>query len=76
MGGRKADEFARSNDLGLFPECREMLLVAGNQVIRTGFVGAFQKGVVVGIAAHVQAALWCDDMAAVLDELEQLQTPE
>ena len=69
----KADKFTRCDDLSLLPEFRKMPAISSDQVISPGFVGAFQKSVVVWIAAQIQAARWCDDMAAVLDELEQLQ---
>jgi hypothetical protein len=59
--------------LVFFQNFGKCLLIAGDQVVGTGFVGAFQKYVVVRVAAHVQAARRSDDMAVVLDELEQLQ---
>ena len=69
----KADELARCNDLGLLPVLRKMPTISGDQVIRTSFVGAFQKYIVVRVTAYIQAARRGDDMAVVLDELEQLQ---
>jgi hypothetical protein len=69
----KADKFTRCDDLSLLPEFRKMPAISSDEVISPGFVGVFQKSVVVWISAQIQAARWCDDMAAVLDELEQLQ---
>jgi hypothetical protein len=43
MRGSQTDELARSDDLGLFPELREMPLIASDEVIRVGGVGAFEK---------------------------------
>jgi len=50
-----------------------MPLIACNEVVGTGFVGTFQKSVVIRITAHIQAVRRGDDMAMVLDELEQFQ---
>ena len=65
----EADELPRCDDFGLLPELRKMLLIAGNEVVSTGFVSAFQEYVVVRVARHFQAVGRHDDMAAVLDEL-------
>jgi hypothetical protein len=51
----EADELPRGDDFGLLPELRKMLLIAGNEVVSTGFVSAFQKYVVVRVARHFQA---------------------
>ena len=50
-----------------------MPAIACNQVIGTGFVSAFKKNIVIRITAHLQAARGYDDVAAALDELQQLQ---
>ena len=73
MRCRKTDEFTSRNDFGLLPELRKMPAIAGNQVIGTGFVSAFKKDFVIRVTAHHQAALGYDDVAAVVDELQQLQ---
>jgi hypothetical protein len=74
MRGSQTDELARSDDLGLFPELREMPLIASDEVIRVGGVGAFEKHIVVRVAADLKAARRGDDMAVVLDELQQPQS--
>jgi hypothetical protein len=73
MRCREADKFAGRDDLSLLPELRKMPAISCDQVIRTGFVGAFQKYVVVRVTAHVQAARPGNDVTVVLDELQQLQ---
>ena len=49
-----------------------MFLIAGNEVVRSRGVGAFQKHIVVGIAGDFQAPRRLDHMAMVFDELQQL----
>jgi hypothetical protein len=50
----EADELPGGDDFGLLPELRKMLLIAGNEVVSTGFVSAFQKYIVVRVARHFQ----------------------
>jgi len=47
-------------------------MIAGNEVVRSRGVGAFQKHIVIRVAGDFQASRRLDDMAAVLDELQQL----
>jgi hypothetical protein len=51
----EADELPRCDDFGLLPELRKMLPIAGNEVISTGFVSAFQEYVVVRVTRDFQA---------------------
>ena len=53
-----------------FQNLREMLLIAGDQVVRTGSVGALQKYVVVGIACDVKCSGRLHEMTAAFDELQ------
>jgi hypothetical protein len=54
MRGYDADEFAGSDYLGRLPELWKMPLVAGDQVVGAGGVGAFQELVVVGIPRDLE----------------------
>ena len=42
-----ADEFAGSDDSGFLPELWEMALVAGDQIVRAGGIGAFEENLTV-----------------------------
>jgi hypothetical protein len=72
MGSHYAQELTRVDDLGLLPILREMPLIAGNEVVGAGGVGTFDKHVVVRVAGHFKAARLGDNMAVVLDKLQQL----
>jgi hypothetical protein len=74
MRSHNANEFTGRDDLALLPELRKMSAISCDQVVSNGFVAAFQKYIVIRVAAYVQTARRGDDMAAILDELEQLQT--
>ena len=50
-----AYELTGGDDLGFFPELREMPAISGDQVIGSSLVGAFQKYVVVRVDRHFQA---------------------
>jgi hypothetical protein len=49
MWGYDANEFTGSNYLSLLPEPGKMALVASDQVVDAGGVGAFEELVVAGI---------------------------
>ena len=49
-----------------------MPLIAGNQVVRTRRIGAFEKHIVIGVAGDFKAARRTDKITVVLDELRQL----
>jgi hypothetical protein len=49
-----------------------MLLIAGNQVVRARSIGAFDKHIVVRVAADFKAAGGRHNMAMIFDELKQL----
>jgi hypothetical protein len=52
---------------------REMALVAGDEVVGAGAIGGFKEAVVVGIGAYFETKGWVYEMAAIADELQQLQ---
>src|SRR5258705_8556300 len=70
--GYDADEFAGRDYLGLLPELWKMALVAGDQVVGTGNVGAFQEFVVGGILCYLKRTRRADELRMVFDELEEL----
>ena len=49
-----------------------MLLIARDQIVRSGSIGTFKEHVVVGVACDIQAAGRNDGIAVVFDELQQL----
>ena len=51
--GYDVDEFAGRDYLGPLPELGEMPLVAGDQIIGTGGIGALQKHVVIGVIRNL-----------------------
>jgi len=66
----EADEFPRRDDLRTLPEHREMLSIAGHQIIGASCVSALNEDVVIRIACHFQTPSRRDQMAMVADELE------
>jgi len=72
MRRSKSNEFSGRYDLGFLPESREMPLIACDQIVRTGSIGALKEHVVVGVACDIQAAGRDDRIAVVFDELQQL----
>ena len=71
-GCHDADKFARGYDFGLLPELRKMPVVAGDQIIGAGRIGAFEKDVVVGVARYPQSNGGLNKVAAVFDPLQEL----
>src|SRR5229473_3669324 len=51
-----ADEFAGADDFGFLPELWEVALIAGNQVVRAGGVGAFEENVIGGVGRDLKRA--------------------
>ncbi len=65
------DELAGCDDLGLFPEFWEMALVAGDQIVGAGGVGAFNKNVVVRIFRDPDRTCGGNELRSIFDELEK-----
>jgi hypothetical protein len=74
MGRGKVDELSRCYDFGFLPESREMSLITRHQVVRARRIGTLEEYVVVRIACNLQTSGWNNNIAVVLDELEQLLT--
>lgn len=72
MWSDDSNELARSDDLGLFPECRKMALIAGYEVIGASLVGTLKENVVPGVARGLDRMGGQYDMSVVLDKLEKL----
>ena len=68
----EANEFSRRYDLRLLPESREMLLIARDQIVRSGSVRTFQECVVIGVECHFKAPGWNQDVTVLLDKLQHL----
>ncbi len=66
------DELAGRDDLGLPPELWEMTLVAGDEIVGAGGVGAFEEDVVGGVGTDLKRLGGRDGVGAVLDELQEL----
>lgn len=66
------DEFAGSDDFSFLPELWEMPRIAGDQVVCTGGVGAFDKNVIGRIGRDLKQAGWRNGMGAVLEQLKKL----
>lgn len=73
MRADDANEFAGVDDFGFLPELWEMALVAGDQIVRTGSIGAFEKNVIGGVRRDLERTGWRHEMSAVLEELEKLR---
>ncbi len=67
-----ADKFAGGDDFGFLPELWEMALIAGDQVVRAGGVGAFEENVIGGVGRDLKRAGGRDEMAPVFEELKKL----
>ena len=67
-----ADEFAGSDDFGFLPELWEMALIAGDQVVRAGGIGAFEENVIGGVGGDLKRAGRLDEMSLVFEELKKL----
>src|SRR3989475_8562124 len=51
-----ADKFAGVDDFGFLPELWEMALIAGDQVVRAGGIGAFEENVIGGVGRGFEGA--------------------
>ena len=72
MRADDADEFARVDDFGFLPELWKMALIAGDQVIRAGSVGAFEENIIGGIGSDLKRARGRDEMGAISQKLKKL----
>ena len=64
MRADDVDEFARGDDFGFLPELREMALVASDQVIRAGGVGASKENIIGRIGSDLKRARGRDETSA------------
>ena len=69
MWANDADEFAGGDDIGFLPELWEVALIAGDQVVRAGGVGAFKEAVPGGMGGDLARAGGRNEMGPVLEEL-------
>jgi hypothetical protein len=58
MRADDGDEFAGSDDLGFLPELWEMARIAGDQVVRAGGVGTFEKNIIGGVERDLKRGGW------------------
>ena len=72
MRADDADEFAGSDGFGFLPELWEMALIAGDQVVRAGGVGAFEENVIGRVGRDLKRAGGHDEMGPVFQELKKL----
>ena len=72
MWSNDADKLAGCYDLCLLPEYREVLLVAGNEVVSASGVGAFKKDVIVRIIGDMEPSGGRNEAGAVFDKGEKL----
>jgi hypothetical protein len=66
-----ADKFARVDDFGSLPEFWEMPLIAGDQVVRSGRVCAFEENVIRGVGRDLKRAGGRDEIRSVFEELKK-----
>ena len=67
-----ADKFAGGDDFGFLPELWEMALIASDQVVRAGGIGAFEENVIGGVGRDLQGPRGRDEMSPVFEELKKL----
>ena len=72
MRADDADQFAGGDDFGFLPELWEMALIAGDQVVRAGGIGAFEENVIGGVGRDLKQAGGRDEMGLVFEELKKL----
>ena len=72
MGADDADKFARVDDFGFLPELWEMPLIAGDQVVCSGRVCAFEENVIGGVGRDLKRAGGPDEIRTVFEELKKL----
>ncbi len=66
------DKFAAADDFGFLPELWKMALIAGDQVVRAGGVGAFEENVIGGVGRDLNRAGGRHEMGPIFEELEKL----
>ena len=67
-----ADEFAGGDDFGFLPELWKMALIAGDQVVRAGGIGALEENVIGGVGRDLKRGGRRDETSPVFEELEKL----
>lgn len=67
-----ADQFAGADDFSFLPELWEMALIAGDQIVRAGGVGAFEENVIGGVGRDLKRAGGHDEMGPLFEELKKL----
>jgi len=72
MGPDDADEFAGGDDFGFLPELWEVALIAGDQVVRAGGIGAFEENVVGGVRRDLKRDGGRHEMGPIFEDLEKL----
>jgi hypothetical protein len=70
----ESKKLARRDDLGLLPESWEVAFVPSDEVVGASCVGAFQEDVVVGVQRSVNTSNGGDHVAAISDELHELES--
>lgn len=65
-------ELARRDDLGLLPEFRKMLLIAGYEVIGPRRIRAFEELIIVQVFRHQERAGRLDEVSLAPYEFEKL----
>ena len=72
MRGDDIDELAARDDFGFLPELGKMALVAGDEIVGAGSIGAFEEDIVAGIGSDLKGLRGRDEVGAVSDELKEL----
>ncbi len=67
-----ADKFAGVDDFSFLPELWEMALIASDQVVRAGGIGAFEENVIGGVGRDLEGTGRRDEMSPLFEELKKL----
>ncbi len=67
-----ADKFAGADDFSFLPELWEMALIAGDQVVRTGGIGAFEGNIIGGVGCDLKGTGGRNEMSPVFEKLKEL----
>jgi len=67
-----AHEFAGSDEFCFLPEFWEMALIAGDQVVGAGGIGAFEENVIGGVGGDLKRSRGRDEMGPVFEDLKKL----
>ncbi len=73
MRGDDIDELAGRDDLSFLPELGKMALVAGDEIVGTGGIGAFEEDIVAGVGSDLKGLRERDEVGAVSEELKELK---